>query len=100
MDESLSFDECDKRGHNLWLVPTGNGSALSRLYPQSDVEADIGYTDTQVSVRGVGGHIAPQKSLLKQFALQSWRFKKKAVQKKKAVGGFLVKLTQRRVLPC
>ena len=75
MDESLSFDECDKRGHNLWLVPTGNGSALSRLCPQSDVEADIGYTLTRRSV---------------SEASAGMKLHKKVVGRKQAVGGFLV----------
>lgn len=42
--------ECDEWGYNLWQIPTGNGSVLSRLYPQSDVEADICYTLTHRSV--------------------------------------------------
>lgn len=50
MGECFPFDECDKWGYNLWLIPAGNGSALSRLCPQSDVEADIGYMLTHGSV--------------------------------------------------
>lgn len=79
MDESFSFDEYNKWGNNLWLSPIGNGSVLSRLYPQSDVEADFGYMLTHRSVSECVGVFASQMSLMNSFCSK--------VVGKKAVGG-------------
>lgn len=45
------FDEYHESGYDLWLIPTGNNSALSRLCPKS-AAPDMCCTLTHRSVSG------------------------------------------------